>query len=205
MVLIEQGVGQSDRGRAEEHLAVVGRVAVVVEDQEVDPEGRRGKGAGRRRLQQGAGDVAAADLGAAAVLDDRPVARQGHQEQVVLDVGRLASGTEAADGAPVEPGHAAGALPAAHQAGHHAEHRDPRVLDELAELAAGGRTVEQGDRRAVDQRGVDQPRPHHPADAGGPGRDVAGADVLMQVAVNRTLDRRRVGPGDRLGLAGGAG
>ena len=59
--------------------------------------------------------------------------------------------------------------------------------------------------RLVDERRVDEPGAHHPAQVAGPGDDVAGPDILVQPAVRRALDGGTVRPGDRLRIPGGSG
>ena len=68
----------------------------------------------------------------------------------------------------------------------------------------GGVVVER-DGGAIDQARIDEPRPHHPAQVGGPRDHVAFVDVVVVVAVHRALEWCGVRPGNRLGFTGGAG
>ena len=205
VVLVEQLGRQADRRRDQEQLAVVGRSALLVADRHVQSERRRREGRRGRRLIHGRGEIAAADLGAAAVLDDRAVAGQPHQVELVVGVGTFAGRAEAAYAAPIDALHAAGAAPDADQRRHQAQHGDAGVAHEPAKVRTLRAGVVQGEGGPVDERRVDQPRPHHPSQAGGPRQHVVRPDVLQQQGVRRALDRRQVRPGDRLGIAGGAG
>ena len=77
VVPVEQRRRQADRRR---HRGTARRssagLPVFVEDHEVEPQRGRVERRRHARLRDGAGDVAAADLGAAAVFDDRPAARR---------------------------------------------------------------------------------------------------------------------------------
>ena len=53
----------------------------------------------------------------------------------------------------------------------------------------------------VQQRGVQQPRAHHPAERRGPRQHRAGADVHVQRRVHAALERRQMRPRNRLGRA----
>ena len=93
----------------------------VVEDHEVEPQCRGSECRRRCRLDHRPGDVATADFGAAAILDDRLVTRQRHQEQHVFRIGALAGRTERTNVRPIQAVEATAALPGRHQAGNQAE------------------------------------------------------------------------------------
>ena len=69
-----------------------------------------------------------------------------------------------------------------------------------------GRTVVNANRRAVNQRAVDQPRSHHPADVGQPRNARSFADIRAESHILRRFDRKtRVRVRDAFRLAGRAG
>ena len=69
-----------------------------------------------------------------------------------------------------------------------------------------GRAVVNADRRAVNQRAVNQPRSHHPADVGQPRNARSLADIRAERHILRRFDRKtRVRVRDAFRLAGRAG
>ena len=161
----------------------------------------------------------------------RCVPARRHQPVVRLWARRLARRREATDPPPVRPfdrlrqpprvhhrrhlrGRGGARSATAHEtrvaagrggaAAHQPEHGHSRLLDKLREEPIGGRAVEEGDGGAVEERGVQQPRAHHPAEVGRPAHDVALADVVVGEGVGAAADRRHVTPRDRLRVSGGA-
>src|SRR5581483_3721277 len=119
VVAVEEALREADAGGDEPDLAhlVLGdlALALVVEDYEVEPQRGRAEGGGALRLDDGAREVAAADLRAAAVIHDgRSVARRAGEPEVVLDVGGLARAAEDADLRELAL-HRAGGAPRAHE------------------------------------------------------------------------------------------
>src|SRR3990172_1480929 len=105
---------------------------------------------------------------------------------------------EEPDGREVLLGHGAPRAPCPYQRGDDAQYRDPSFPHEAHERGLRGSACMEGHRRAVQEARVDEPRTHHPADARGPGNDVLRVNVLVEVSVHPALERRDVGPGNRL-------
>mmetsp|Transcript_8296 Transcript_8296/g.23734 ORF Transcript_8296/g.23734 Transcript_8296/m.23734 type:complete len:263 (+) Transcript_8296:741-1529(+) len=157
------------------------------------------------RLHQGARHVPPRQLGTADVLDHRRVPwNPGTQPMIVLGVGSLAGGAEAKHAAPVAARDGVLRLPSFDDRRDRPEHRDPSGFHELAEGFSEGRALEDGDRRAVDEAGVKQPRPHHPAQVGGPTDDVALLHVVVEHGIGGRLQGGDVVPRNSLWLPGRA-
>jgi len=181
------------------------RHASVLQDHKVEAHGRGGERGRGTRLDHRPGDVAPADLRAAAVLDDRLVSGKGHQVEHVLRARRFRRRTEPPDSVPVQSVHRPLELPRADELRDDAEHRDAGLGHKLTERPTGRAPDVQGHRRPVHQGRVREPGTHHPSETGRPCQDVGGADVVVQVGVRGGFDRRCMGPRDRLRILGRPG
>ena len=204
MVPIQQPLGQPDHRGNEEHLAARRFRAFFIEQHELCAE--RGSREHRRLrwVQDGAGEEPTADLGSTAVLDHR-CSRRPHQPRHVGSTRRLAGAAHDPDARQVGAVECVGATPRSHETRHDAEHRHSGIDDEFDEAPFRRSIVVEGQRSAVQQRGIDQPGAHHPSEVRRPRNHVVTMDVVVVATVHCRLDRRRVCPRDRLRLAGGAG
>ena len=205
VILIEESGGQADRRGDEEKFAARGSLAAVIDDDKVEAESRGVESSRITGLGDGSGDIGSADLGAAAVFDDRFAAAEPHEPAHVVGVGTLTGGTKKTNGAPIKAIHTGAVAPGFDQAGNDPKHRRAGVLDELAELATSGRAVIDTDGSMIEESGKDQPWTHHPTEVSGPDENVAGVDILMEMSVCSAFDGCDLSPWNELGFASGAG
>ncbi len=204
MVATDELRRKAHRWRDDEELTRWGLVPVIVQDTNVEAQGRSAERGGNRRLDHRPRHVSPTDLGPPDVFDHRRRHRV-HQPSIVGGIRGFSRRGQDPHSTQIDSRKVTPCPPGCNERWHHAENGHLRILHELEEAATGRGVVEEGHRGPRNHRGEDQPGSHHPAEVGRPSDDIVLMDVLVQEAVRRRLDRRGVHPGNHLGRAGRAG